>query len=258
MRIVIDEPDSLARFAADLIGERVADKPDAVIGLATGSSPVQIYQELARRVDAGELDLSPVRFFALDEYVGLPGDHPQSYRYFLDEHVIGPCHLDPSQLRVLGGTVEDVEAECADYERAIAEAGGIDLQILGIGHNGHIAFNEPGTSLGARTHQVALTEETVQANARFFESADEVPTSALTQGIGQILEAGRLVLIATGTGKADAIGQSVEGPLGAYCPGTALQLHPKATFLVDAAAAGKLERADYYRRCRELEPNYGH
>lgn len=260
MRIIIqDEVDSLGSFAADLIAERVAERPDAVIGLATGSSPVPIYAELARRVSTGELDLSAVRFFALDEYVGLAGSHPMSYRAFLDEHVIKPCNLDPAQLRVLNGKAADLVAECADYEAAISAAGGIDLQILGVGHNGHIAFNEPTSSFASRTRIVALTQQTVEANARFFDDdPEDVPLLALSQGIGTILEADRLVLIATGAGKAHAVHAGIEGSLTANVPISALQLHPRTTYLVDEFAGALLTRTDFYRRERELIPGYGH
>lgn len=259
MRIIIDEIPALAAFGAYLIADRVAENPAAVIGLATGSSPVPIYQELVRRVRAGQLDLSRVRFFALDEYVGLAGDHPMSYRYFLDEHLIRPCGLDPSQLRVLDGVAPDLTAECEDYERAIAAAGGVDLQILGIGHNGHLGFNEPTTSFASVTRVVALTEQTVDANARFF--ADEpgaVPLRALSQGTATILAARRLVLIATGSGKAPAIKESIEGPVASSCPGSAMQLHRRATFLLDKPAAAMLARASFYQRERAILPDYGH
>lgn len=258
MRIIQDDVDALAAFAADLIADRIAERPDAVIGLATGSTPMPIYAELARRVAAGALDLSAVRFFALDEYVGLPPDHPMSYRAFLDDHVTRPCGLDPAQLRVLDGLADDLPAECADYETAIRTAGGIDLQILGVGHNGHIAFNEPTSSFASRTRVVALTQQTVDANTRFFGDGERVPLLALSQGIGTILEARRLVLIATGAGKAPAIRSAIEGALTSSVPASALQLHPKVTFLVDEYAGSMLARVDFYRRERQLIPGYGH
>lgn len=258
MRIIIDDVAVLSRFAADLIAEQVSYRPDCTIGLATGSSPVPIYQELAARVASGELDLSRVRFFALDEYAGLGASHPMSYRYFLDEHVVGPCRLDPAQLRVLNGRAEDLDHECRDYEAAITAAGGIDLQILGIGHNGHIGFNEPTSSFGSRTRVVALTHQTVDANARFFDDdPEDVPLLALSQGIGTILEAGALVLIATGGGKAPAIRSAIEGELTSSVPASALQLHPQATFLVDEYAGAMLARSDFYRRERQVIARYG-
>lgn len=258
MRIISDDVEALGRFAVDLIAERVADRADPVIGLATGSSPVPIYAELARRVHAGALDLSAVRFFALDEYVGLAPDHPMSYRAFLDEHVTRACGLDPAQLRVLNGKAPDLTAECLDYEAAITAAGGIDLQILGVGHNGHIGFNEPTSSFASRTRVVALTQQTVDANARFFGDNEDVPLLALSQGIGTILDARRLVLIATGAGKAPAIRSAIEGELTSSVPASALQLHPKATFLVDEFAGSMLARVDFYRRERQIIPAYGH
>lgn len=258
MRIIIDDIPELGRFAVDLIAEQISYRPDCTIGLATGSSPLPIYHELAARVGRGELDLSQVRFFALDEYAGLGGDHAMSYRYFLDEHVVGPCGLDPAQLHTLNGRAADLAQECRDYEDAIAAAGGIDLQILGIGHNGHLAFNEPTSSFGSRTRVVALTQQTVDANARFFDDdPEDVPLLALSQGIGTILEAGALILIATGGGKAPAIHSAIEGELTSSVPASALQLHRQATFLVDASAGSMLARADFYRRERQLIPRYG-
>lgn len=258
MRIIIDDIAELGRFAVDMIAEQVSHRADCTIGLATGSSPVPIYKEMADRVARGTLDLTQVRFFALDEYAGLGGTHPMSYRYFLDEHVTGPCDLDPAQLRVLNGRAEDLPAECRAYEQAIADAGGIDLQILGIGHNGHIGFNEPTSSFGSRTRVVALTTQTVDANARFFDDdPEDVPLLALSQGIGTILDAGALILIATGGGKAPAIRSAIEGELTSSVPASALQLHPQATFLVDEFAGSMLARADFYRREREVIKNYG-
>lgn len=259
MRIIIDDVTELGRFAVDRIAEQVADRADCTIGLATGSSPVPIYRELADRVARGALDLSQVRFFALDEYAGLGGAHPMSYRYFLDEHVTGPCRLDPAQLWTLNGRAEDLGLECRQYEKAIREAGGIDLQILGVGHNGHIGFNEPTSSLGSRTRVVALTPQTVDANARFFDDdPEDVPLLALSQGIGTILNAGALLLIATGEGKAPAIHAAIEGDLTASVPVSALQLHPQVTFLVDEFAGSMLARSDFYRRERRLIADYGH
>lgn len=258
MRIIIDDVAGLGRFAVDLIAEQVGYRPDCTIGLATGSSPLPIYREMAERVARRELDLSRVRFFALDEYAGLSGQHPMSYRFFLDEHVVGPCGLDPAQLRVLNGRAADLTQECRDYEVAIDEAGGIDLQILGVGHNGHIGFNEPTSSFGSRTRVVALTQQTVDANARFFDDdPEDVPLLALSQGIGTILSAGALILIASGPDKAPAIHSAIEGELTSSVPASALQLHQQATFLVDEFAGSMLARSDFYRRERQLIPRYG-
>lgn len=259
MRIIIDDVAELGRFAVDRIAEQVAHRADCTIGLATGSSPVPIYRALAERVADGTLDLSRVRFFALDEYAGLGGTHPMSYRHFLDEHVTGPCRLDPAQLRTLNGRAEDLGRECRRYEQAIREAGGIDLQILGVGHNGHIGFNEPTSSFGSRTRVVALTLQTVDANARFFDDdPEDVPLLAVSQGIGTILAAGALLLIATGEGKAPAVRAAIEGELTASVPASALQLHPQVTFLVDEFAGSMLARSDFYRRERRLIAQYGH
>lgn len=257
MRIVQDAEEALGSFAADLVEERITQRPDAVIGLATGSSPLPIYAELARRVATGRLDLTATRFFALDEYVGLAPDHPMSYRAFLDEHVIAACGLDPAQLHVLNGEAEDLATECAAYEEALSTAGGIDLQFLGVGHNGHIAFNEPTSSFGSRTRVVTLSHSTVDANSRFFDDPSDVPLLAVTQGIGTILEARQLMLIATGAGKAPAVHAAVEGDLTSSVPASALQLHPKVTFLVDEPAGSMLSRVAFYRRERQLIPGYG-
>lgn len=243
MRIILDGESALARAAVDLIAERVAERPDPVIGLATGSSPLPIYAELARRVQSGELDLSSARFFALDEYVGLAPEHTMSYRAFLDVHVVGPCSLDPAQLRVLDGRAEDLVAECDAYEAAIRAAGGIDLQLLGIGHNGHIAFNEPASAFDSRTRVVTLSHLTMTANARFFDTDEQVPPLALTQGIGTVLQARHLVLIATGGAKAPAIEAAIEGEITESVPASALRLHPSATFLVDELAGSRLTQA---------------
>jgi glucosamine-6-phosphate deaminase len=243
--VILDGPDEVAYAAADRIAAVVRRRPDAVLGLATGSSPTGIYTELARRVAAGELDMSGASAFALDEYVGLPEGHPESYAAVLERSVARPLGL--SAVRVPDGRAADLEAAAADYDRAIAEAGGIDLQLLGIGANGHIGFNEPTSSFASRTRIKTLAPRTRADNARFFDSPDDVPTHCLTQGLGTILEARELLLVAQGEGKADAVAAAVEGPLAAVCPASALQLHRRASVLVDEAAASRLRLADYYR-----------
>ena len=245
--VVLDSPADVAREAADRIADVVRRRPDAVLGLATGSSPLGTYAELARRVTAGSLDLSRVRGFALDEYVGISADHPESYAAVVEREVTRPLRMDPALVRVPDGRAADLDAAAVAYEEAIAAAGGIDLQLLGIGANGHIGFNEPSSSFASRTRVKTLAPRTRSDNARFFGSADEVPVHCLTQGLGTILEARELLLVAHGEGKAAAVAAAVEGPLTSMCPGSALQLHPRATVVVDAAAARRLQLLDYYR-----------
>ena len=242
--VILGDPDEVARAAADRISAVVRRTPDAVLGLATGSSPTGIYAELARRVAAGELDLSAVSGFALDEYVGLPQGHPESYAAVLDRSVVQPLGL--RSLQVPDGRAADLEAAAADYERAIADAGGIDLQLLGVGANGHIGFNEPTSSFASRTRIKTLAPRTRADNARFFDSPDQVPMHCLTQGLGTILDARRLVLVATGDTKADAVAAALEGPLTASVPASVLQWHPDTVVCLDEAAASGLRNRQYY------------
>ncbi|MCK0110926.1 glucosamine-6-phosphate deaminase [Ornithinimicrobium sp. F0845] len=246
--VILDDEEQVGRPGADAVAEHVARDPRAVLGLATGSSPLRVYRELAARVGRGELSLAGCRAFLLDEYVGLPVEHPESYRSVIRRDLIDHVDLDPA--RVLGpdGGADDLAAAGADFERTIAAAGGVDVQLLGVGSDGHIAFNEPGSSLASRTRIKTLTTQTRRDNARFFGGdVDAVPRHCLTQGIGTILQAGHLVLVALGTGKAEAVHQLVEGPVTALWPASALQLHPHATVLVDEAAATRLLLRDYYR-----------
>ena len=245
--IIVGSPAEVGSIAAAKIAQVVRRRPDAVLGLATGSSPLAIYAELAKKVRAGELDCSTVRAFALDEYVGLAADHPQSYHSVIHREVVRPLGLTPALVHVPDGTATDLTGACADYERQIAEAGPVDLQILGIGGNGHIGFNEPTSSFGSRTRVKTLTPKTRADNARFFDAPEDVPTHCLTQGLATIAGAKELVLVAQGEQKADAVAKMVEGPLSSICRGAALQLHPAATVVVDEAAASKLTLTDYYR-----------
>ncbi|GAA4177242.1 glucosamine-6-phosphate deaminase [Gryllotalpicola koreensis] len=254
--VILPDAAEVGRVAASVIADVVARKPDGVIGLATGSSPLAIYEELSRRADAGELNFSRTRGFALDEYVGLPFDHPESYHAVIDRTVTRPLGLDPALVSVPDGLADDIPAACAAYEAAIAAAGGIDVQILGIGANGHIGFNEPTSSLSSRTRIKTLTPKTRADNARFFDSAEAVPTHCVTQGLGTILDAKRLVLVAQGSGKAEAVAAAVEGPLSASCPASVLQLHEHATVIVDEAAASRLHNADYYRYTWANKPEW--
>jgi len=221
--------------------------PSVVLGVATGSSPLSLYEALAGRVRAG-LDLSGAQAFALDEYVGLPETHPESYHAVINRTVTVPLGIDPARVHVPDGTVDNLATAGERYEAAIKAAGGVDIQILGIGANGHIGFNEPTGSLMSRTHMVVLTERTRADNARFFASLDEVPRAAMTQGMATILDARATVLVAMGEGKAQAIADTVEGPVTAMVPASVLQWHPDATIVVDEAAASRLKLVDYYKQ----------
>lgn len=249
MRVVIlSNPDAVSSFVADEIAHAVSKKPDCVLGLATGGTPVQAYRLLVDRVRDKKLSLSKVSSFNLDEYVGLPESHPCSYRTFMNENLFLKVDIDIRKTRVPLGDAQDLDAECDRYEKAILDAGGIDLQLLGIGSDGHIAFNEPGSSLGSRTRVKTLTEKTRQDNARFFDSIDLVPHLSLTMGIGTILQSKEILLMACGTNKSEAVAEAIEGPLTSSVPASALQLHPKTTIVVDEDAAVRLARMDYYRQ----------
>ena len=253
--IVLQNPAEIGVLAADAFGTLLQRKPAAVLGLATGSSPLVIYDELAARCAAGRISFAEARGFTLDEYVGLPADHPQRYRNVIDEVFVS--RVDFADGAVLGpdGAADDIPAACAAFEAAIHEAGGVDLQILGIGTDGHVAFNEPGSSLGSRTRIKTLTRQTRIDNARFFgDDLDTVPTHCLTQGLATIMAARHLILVATGAGKAEAVHQLVEGAVSALWPATVLQHHPHVTVLLDDAAARRLQLVDYYRETYRNKP----
>ena len=245
--IILPTPDEVGRVAAAKIASVVAKKPSAVIGLATGSSPQGIYADLRRRVQAGEISFAEARGFALDEYVGIPLEHPESYAAVIARDVVAPLGFDASRVRVPDGRAADLEFAAKEYDAAIRAGGGIDVQILGIGANGHIGFNVPTSSFASRTRIKTLAPSTRDANARFFDSPEQVPTHCMTQGLGTILEARELVLVAQGPSKAAAVAAAIEGPLSSFVPGSALQLHEHATVVVDEEAAAGLQLADYYR-----------
>lgn len=257
MEVVIAPEAQLASIAADAIERLLRAKPTAVLGLATGSSPLAVYDELARRHAEAGLSFARARGFMLDEYVGLAADHPERYRNVIERDVVSRVDFAPDAVLGPDGLATDLEAACWQYERTIVDAGGVDLQILGIGTDGHIAFNEPGSSLASRTRIKTLTRQTRQDNARFFGGAvDAVPHHCLTQGLGTIMAARHLVLLATGRGKAEAVHQLVEGPVSAMWPATIMQHHPHATVLVDDAAASRLQLADYYRETYASKPGW--
>lgn len=255
MEIII-KPDAAGaqQEAARLIARQVQLKPDSVLGLATGSTPIPIYALLVERHRRGELSFARVQTFNLDEYVGLGPDHPASYRWFMQEHLFGKVDLRPERVHIPDGLARDIPGHCAHYEAAIVRAGGIDLQLLGIGRDGHIGFNEPSSSLTSRTRIKTITPQTVADNARFFASADEVPRHVMTMGVGTIMDARHCLLVATGEGKAPVVARLVEGAISADCPATILQMHPRCTVVLDEAAASRLQRADYYRWIYDNKP----
>jgi glucosamine-6-phosphate deaminase len=254
--VILPTPADVGRAAAGKVAVVISANPTAAIGLATGSSPRGIYSDLARRVNAGEVSFELARGFALDEYVGIALEHPESYASIIDRDVVKPLGFDPSRVRVPDGRATDLDAAAKGYEAAIHAAGGIDIQILGIGTNGHIGFNEPTSSFASRTRIKTLAPRTREDNARFFDSLDDVPTHCLTQGLGTILDARALLLVAQGEQKADAIAAAVEGPLTSFVPGSALQFHAHATVIVDEAAASKLRLTDYYRYTYDNKPEW--
>lgn len=253
--VICPNADVVGRVAAARVARVLVDAgPKAVLGVATGSSPLALYDRLAGYVADGRLDLTAATAFALDEYVGLDAGHPESYAAVIDRTVTVPLRMDPARVHVPDGFAADLPAAAAAYDQAIRAAGGIDVQILGVGANGHIGFNEPGTSFASRTHVTALTAKTRSDNARFFDSVDEVPFAAMTQGLDTIMDARATVLVAQGAGKADAIAAIAEGPVTAFVPGSILQFHPRATLVVDEDAAAGLKLAGYYREAYASRP----
>lgn len=233
--------DELSVEAAKVLADRLKKKPNLVLGLATGSTPLGLYKELIRMHKYEGLDFSKVTTFNLDEYVGLPPSHDQSYHYFMQNNFFNSVNIDPRYIHVPQGMANDVAQFCDWYEERIKSFGGIDVQVLGIGANGHIAFNEPGSSLGSRTRIKTLTSTTREANKRFFKNDETVPKYAITMGVGTIMDAKELLLVATGDDKAAAIKSAVEGPLTAMCPASIIQMHKEAFVIVDKEAGSKLE-----------------
>lgn len=241
MRVIkATDYDAASKACANLIFAQVVTKPDCVLGLATGSTPIGTYENLVRLYEAGDLDFSKVTSVNLDEYKGLSGDNDQSYRYFMNDHLFSHVNIDIKRTNVPNGLEPDSDKACADYEKIIEEVGGIDLQLLGLGPNGHIGFNEPCSEFVKKTHCVDLTESTIQANSRFFASMDEVPKQAYTMGIQTIMNAKKIVLIATGKNKAETVKKAFFGPITPEVPASILQLHPDCTIVLDADAASLL------------------
>lgn len=248
MEVIIEsDPDAVSQQAARWFRQQLRQEPGSVLGLATGTTPLGLYRELIRLQREGEIYFGAVTTFNLDEYVGLGPEHPQSYRYYMEEHLFAQVNLVPERIHALNGLAADLAGEAEEYEAKIRAAGGIDLQLLGLGGDGHIGFNEPSSSLASRTRLKSLTARTIADNARFFSTPDEVPRHVLTMGVGTIMEARRVVVLATGAGKAAAVRGMVEGPITASVPASILQMHPRCVLVVDEAAAKDLERAEYYR-----------
>ena len=237
MRIVrAKDYDDMSRKAGNIMAAQVVAKPDCVLGLATGSTPIGAYKRLIEGYEAGDIDFSQVKTYNLDEYRGLPGDHDQSYRYFMNVNLFDHVNIDKANTHVPDGLIEDYEAACAEYDAAVAAAGGQDLQLLGIGNNGHIGFNEPGDAFVKGTHCVDLTESTIQANSRLFDSIDDVPRQAYTMGIGTIMAAKMVLVMANGEVKAQAVHDMIYGPITPSCQASILQLHPNVVVVADEAA----------------------
>jgi glucosamine-6-phosphate deaminase len=253
MEIIIQPtPEAATEVAARIIARLIRERPDAVLGLATGSTPLRLYQALISM----QLDWSRITTFNLDEYIGLPRDHPQSYHRFMAENLFQHVNIAPENIHIPDGNAADIPASCAAYEEKIRSVGGIDLQLLGIGTDGHIGFNEPTSSLASRTRIKTLTQQTCRDNARFFGSERDVPHHVITMGIGTILEARRNLLVAFGENKSTAIAGAVEGPVTSLNPASALQLHPCVTVCLDESAASRLQRADYYRWVYDHKPDW--
>jgi glucosamine-6-phosphate deaminase len=254
MLLVLKEnPHELGHEAAHIVANAVRRNPTLRLGLATGSTMVGMYRELIRLHREEALDFTQVSTFNLDEYLGLRSDHPQSFHHFMQQNFFAHVNIGPNNIHIPDGGIQgDYETYCASYESAIRQSGGIDLQILGIGRNGHVGFNEPTSSLGSRTRLKVLSKETIEDNRKFFAAHEKIPQCAITMGIGTILEAKRILLLASGSSKAAAIAKAIEGPLTASVTASALQLHGDVTFIVDREAGAQLQQQEYYQRVLEM------
>ena len=233
---VLDNYDEVSNLAAEILVDFINKKPDCVLGLATGETPIGMYKKLIEYNREMNVDFSKVKSFNLDEYIGLSGFHPQSYRYFMNKNLFDHINIQKDNIFIPDGSSENIEEECRDYENKINELGGIDIQILGIGSNGHIGFNEPSSELCVYTHLTNLSEETISANSRFFRSQEDVPNKAITLGIGQIMKAKKIILLASGNRKADIIGKLCSGKISTENPSSILQVHPSVIVIVDKEA----------------------
>ena len=241
MKIYVTEDyQTMSRKAANILSAQVILNPTSVLGLATGSTPVGMYKQLITWYQKGDLDFSQVRTVNLDEYVGLAPDHDQSYRYFMQTNFFDHINISPDNTNLPNGQAADLAAECQRYNQVIESQGGIDVQLLGMGHNGHIGFNEPGDAFELETHVVDLTERTIEANARFFASPDGVPRQALTMGIKTIMQARQILVVVSGEDKADAVKAALTGPVTPKVPASILQMHPNVMLVADKAAMSKM------------------
>ena len=244
MNVVVTENyEKMSRAAADILAAQVMKRPNSVLGLATGSTPIGLYADLVKDYEAGLVSFADVETYNLDEYRGLSGDHNQSYRYFMNDNLFDHVDIDKARTHVPDGSCPDADEACEAYERAIEAAGGVDIQLLGLGHNGHIGFNEPCADFPKATHCVKLTDSTIQANSRLFDSIDEVPREAYTMGIGTIMKAKEILVVASGADKADIVARAFFGPVTPDVPASILQFHPHVTVIVDAEAGSKIPQA---------------
>lgn len=250
MRIIVEKDyHSMSKKAALMVASQIRLKPDSNLGLATGGTPLAMYDKLIEMFREGEVDFSEIQTFNLDEYCGLEADHPNSYHYYMHDNFFNDINIKKENIHIPDGSAEDFNKECRDYEESIKKARGIDLQILGIGSNGHIGFNEPSKSLNVATEVVDLTEETIKANSRYFDSKDEVPKKAISMGMATILKADRIVLLASGKSKAEAIKKTVSGKISTQAPASLLQTHPQITILLDQEAASLIKKEDLSADC---------
>lgn len=249
--VILKDATEVAKYGAAIFVKQIKRKPSSVLGLATGSTPVAMYEELISAYKNKDVSFSEVKSFNLDEYLGIADDHPQSYRSFMNKELFDHVDIDKSNTEVPPGDAENPIEACDIYERKIFDCGGIDIQLLGIGRNAHIGFNEPSSSLGSRTRVKTLTQETIDDNARFFAKDEFQPHLAITMGIGTILESKTVVLLATGENKAQAIVDTVQGPVTAHCPASALQLHRDAIVIIDEAAASLLKNKDFFKKMEQ-------
>lgn len=254
--IILPSPDEASRLGARIIANLIKTNAGATLGLATGRTPLRLYRELILLHEKEGLDFSRVTTFNLDEYVGFNQDHPASYHFFMVKHLFSHINISSERTHLPDGTAEDIPASCLRYEELILEAGGIDLQVLGVGTDGHIGFNEPASSLGSRTRIKTLTRQTLQDNEADFKDLNQAPRHAITMGIGTILDSRKCLLLAFGENKAEAVARTVEGPVTSLVPGSALQFHPDTVFLLDEAAASNLAYADYYREVYQGKPDW--
>jgi len=250
MRIIVEKDyHAMSKKASLMVASQITLKPDSNLGLATGGTPLAMYYKLIEMFREDEIDFNEVQSFNLDEYCGLKADHPNSYHYYMNDNFFKEINIKNENIHIPDGSAEDFKQECRNYEELIKKARGIDLQILGIGSNGHIGFNEPAESLNAATEVVDLTEETIEANSRYFESKDEVPKKAISMGMATILKADRIVLLASGKSKAKAIKRAVSSKISTQNPASLLQTHPQITILLDKEAASLIKKEDLSANC---------